>query len=122
MIHVQQIIRMAQWQELRAGTEPLLVLKHSTACGTSAEAHDRFHTWARNLPQVNLRLAEVRVVEERPISNQIASDTRTVHQSPQVLLIHHGEVLWRASHHAITEQALTRAVAAAGLLPGNTVS
>ena len=32
------------------------------------------------------------------------------HESPQAILFHNGEVVWHASHGAITVESLTRAI------------
>ncbi|QSO49689.1 bacillithiol system redox-active protein YtxJ [Alicyclobacillus mengziensis] len=52
----------------------------------------------------------VKVIESRSVSNAIANDLRVRHQSPQVLLLQGGKVLWTASHWDITEKSLEKAL------------
>jgi bacillithiol system protein YtxJ len=46
----------------------------------------------------------VKVIESRPVSNQIAEDLGVKHESPQVILLKGGASYWNASHWAITEE------------------
>lgn len=109
------ILAAEQWQAMWHSGAPLLLFKHSTTCGISAAVNAEFERWLPRVPADKLRVARVRVIEERPISQQIAADTGVLHQSPQALLIQGKKVLWSASHYAITEQSLQAAVAKAGL-------
>lgn len=116
MAHVQSVRTLSDWQALAAAPDPVLLFKHSTTCPISAAAHQHFHAFAGGLPAGRVRLAEVRVIEERPISLQIAADTHVMHQSPQAILLQQGRVLWHASHHEINMQTLRYALAANGAL------
>ncbi|MNV97138.1 hypothetical protein D3C71_1922260 [compost metagenome] len=49
----------------------------------------------------------VKVIESRPVSNQIAEDTGVKHASPQILYIKNKETVWNTSHWAITEEHMT---------------
>lgn len=59
-----------------------------------------------------IKLALVRVIEERPVSLSLAERVAVKHESPQALLIKDGKALWHDSHRAITADALKAAVKA----------
>lgn len=90
---------------LRSGDKLQVVFKHSTQCGISASA-------LRSLREVeeeevaNAELLMVNVISDRPVSRYIAEKTGVRHQSPQILLIKEGEVVWSDSHYAVTKANL----------------
>ena len=92
-------------QELLAGSdrEPVFLLKHTSQCPISAEVHSAFSEFDRkggaNRPWT---CALVRVIEERPLSNQITEQLGVGHESPQLLLISGSKVLWHDSHWRLT--------------------
>jgi bacillithiol system protein YtxJ len=45
----------------------------------------------------------VKVIESRPVSNQIAEDTSVKHESPQILYIDKKQKVWTASHWSVTK-------------------
>jgi bacillithiol system protein YtxJ len=58
--------------------------------------------------------ATVRLVEvprQRELSDAVAERTGLRHQSPQLLVIRDGEVIWHASHWGIERPRLERALA-----------
>lgn len=99
---------MEQWNEAlrRTGTKPLVLLKHSTRCPISAEAHDQFFKHVMQEPNSAVDYAMVLVVESRPVSNAIAETLGVKHESPQVLLIRDSKAVWHTSHWRITTDAL----------------
>lgn len=96
-------------------TLPILVLKHSTSCPISANAHKEFNAY---LNEVALSEEEngkfkpllIRVIEERPVSLFLADLVGVEHQSPQILLIKDGQCVFTASHWKITKASLGAAV------------
>ncbi|ADU50855.1 hypothetical protein Tmar_0740 [Thermaerobacter marianensis DSM 12885] len=91
--------------------QPVMIFKHSTACPISARAYRAFRQFVARQPAA-ARYYLVQVIEQRPLSNEIARRLGVPHASPQVLLWHRGAVRWHASHGAITERALATALAA----------
>jgi bacillithiol system protein YtxJ len=109
MIHACQTEDdLRQLREASAQTGVLL-FKHSVRCPISARAQREFQQFAADAPQV--ACWQVLVIEHRPLSLQIAEETGITHQSPQALLFINGQVVWHASHHAITAAALRAACA-----------
>lgn len=82
----------------------IFIFKHSDRCPISKRAEqvvDRFET--------DLPMEQVTVQEDRALSDRIAEETGVEHETPQVILVHDGDVVWHASHEDITEDALRRA-------------
>ena len=87
--------------------QPIVVFKHSTRCSVSFMARKRFEAeWNEN-EQV-ARPYFLDLIAHRDVSNRIAEDTGVRHESPQMILIDKGKVLYHASHYAIDPEALIR--------------
>lgn len=90
---------------------PVLVYKHSYSCGTSAYALDELMDLLHG-PAPEARYAMVGVQTHRDVSNAIAARLGVRHETPQVLLIRDGQVVWSASHHRVTAAAIEAALTA----------
>lgn len=119
MASIEQLTTTQQWKRVQEDPGLSLVFKHSTTCPISAAAHDRFNEWAAQIRGTGPKVYRVHVIEDRPLSQEIAADTGITHQSPQALLMRKGQVLWHASHHAITADSLTQAVAEPDATPSH---
>jgi bacillithiol system protein YtxJ len=77
-----------------------VIFKHSSACGTSAFALRSMESiLPESVENVDFHIVEVRI--QRDLSNYVAQITGVRHESPQLILVKNGEVLWDASHSAI---------------------
>jgi bacillithiol system protein YtxJ len=83
---------------------PVFLFKHSTSCLTSERAWDRFKHIAET--EGGAEFWRVLVIQQRPLSQQIAQHSGIAHASPQVLLFENGLVIWHASHGRIREEAM----------------
>ena len=92
----------------RSKTDPVLIFKHSTQCPVSAQAYEEFMDFVEGVRDV--LCGTVLVIETRQLSNAIAERFGVRHQSPQVLLIKDGRVMWHASHWSITSDSLSNAL------------
>lgn len=92
----------------RSKTDPVLIFKHSTQCPISTQAYGEFREFAGTAKDVPCGL--VLVIENRGLSNAIASQLRVRHESPQAILVENGRSVWSASHWSITAEALQQAV------------
>lgn len=114
-----EIRGVEQFDELLAasGDRPLLLFKYSATCGTSAQALDELLAHLNERPAA-VTYAIVTVQTHREVSNAIARALGVRHETPQVLLVRSGQVLWNASHYRVTaeavESALHEALAGAG--------
>jgi bacillithiol system protein YtxJ len=80
---------------------PLAVLfKHSTQCPTSAAAYKEVERFTAAYPDAPVYL--IKVIEERTVSDAIAKRTGVTHESPQVIIVADGTVVYTASHDDIT--------------------
>jgi bacillithiol system protein YtxJ len=55
-------------------------------------------------------VALVEVQRARELSAEIENRLGVNHESPQVIVLRNGQVVWNASHFKITAEAVTRAV------------
>jgi bacillithiol system protein YtxJ len=91
-----------------SATTPVLFFKHSTQCPISAAAFEQFSEFLKSHPPVKAVL--IKVIESRPVSNQLTQVTGIQHESPQALLMDNNEVKWHASHRTITKATLQQAL------------
>lgn len=96
----------------RAFGEPwALLFKHSTRCPVSSAAWREVAAFRKAHPDAVVLV--VHVVEQRALSNAVASRTGVRHESPQAILIENGRVAWHDSHEGVTADALERLLPAA---------
>ncbi len=83
--------------------EPILLFKHSRWCGISHRVREKVLqvAAARSVP-----VYEVVVQAARPISDAIARRLGIRHETPQTFVIYQGQVVFHASHYAITPDAI----------------
>ncbi|MCP3775643.1 bacillithiol system redox-active protein YtxJ [Paenibacillus sp. MZ04-78.2] len=112
MAQWKEITTNEEWEQLFAATteQPIVVLKHSTACSISFIALEESEAYLSKTPNPDVEYVLVKVIESRPVSNQIAEDTGLRHVSPQLLYIKNKEVVWDASHWNINEKRMTAAL------------
>jgi bacillithiol system protein YtxJ len=87
----------------------VLLLKHSVTCGTSAQAHDELVAHLSE-DQHATQHAIVTVQTHRDVSDAVATRLNVRHETPQVLLIQEGRVVWEASHFRVTVDAIKDAI------------
>lgn len=83
---------------------PVLIFKHSTRCIISKSALRSFES-GFNLED-KMTLYYLDLLQYRNISNEIAEVFGIVHQSPQILLIKNGIVIYNESHEGIDARVL----------------
>ncbi|WP_134701476.1 bacillithiol system redox-active protein YtxJ [Ammoniphilus sp. YIM 78166] len=107
-----EINSVEEWKEKWASSsqQPILVFKHSTACPVSAEALREFEQYVIEASEQKVGFFLVKVIESRPVSNQIAEDSQLKHESPQAILFENEKVIWNASHWKITKESLQEAI------------
>lgn len=80
--------------------KPVVIFKHSTRCGISRgvlKLFERNYTYTDE--QVKLYFLDL--LQNRDISNEIATRFAVRHESPQMLIIRDGSVMYHNSHHAV---------------------
>ena len=84
--------------------KPVLIFKHSTRCSISRMALKQFENEFDLQAKVTPYFLDL--LEYRSISNEIATRFNVMHQSPQLLLIKNGIVIYHVSHDSIDAQEL----------------
>lgn len=112
---------MAQWQEIttieewnqaldQSKEQPFVVLKHSTACPVSFNALKEYDDYLEGVAKEDLKYLLVKVIESRPVSNQIAADLGVQHASPQIIYVKDKASYWNTSHWSITVEHIKAVV------------
>lgn len=98
---------LSDWEKIwnDDSTERFLVFKHSTRCHISSTALKNFNMEMKSTDGITFYYLDL--LNFREISNQIAKDTGIEHQSPQVLFIQGGKILYTATHHSIDAEKVT---------------
>lgn len=106
--HFARIVDIKEFEELAEGsqTRPVVIFKHSLTCPISAAAYDQ-------LAKFDGEVALVEVQRARELSNEIENRLGVAHESPQVIVLRKGQVVWNASHFRITADAVADAVSQA---------
>ena len=111
---------MEQWHTLQSESDleavleaskdqPQLIFKHSTSCFISAGAKRELEQATDDI-STHADINYVGVIQQRPVSNAIASRLDITHESPQLILVENGEPIWDLSHGAITGQRVLEKV------------
>jgi len=90
-------------QFLAEAGEMVVLFKHSETCGVSSRAYSEM---AKLKEPVGL----VTVQRARTVSDEIESRWNLTHETPQVLIICDGKLLWDASHFQIRADAVEAAL------------
>ena len=85
---------------------PVLIFKHSTRCSISRFALKRFENEFELQEKVITYFLDL--LNYREISNEIAVKFGVQHQSPQVLLLKNGKVVYYDSHDGIEAEELKK--------------
>lgn len=87
----------------RSKQRPVVIFKHSLTCPISASAFERMKDYDGDVDLVEVQRA-------RALSDEIAQRLGVRHESPQIIIVRNGQVLWDASHFKITPDAVAEAV------------
>jgi bacillithiol system protein YtxJ len=92
-----------------SASRPVLIFKHSATCGTSAMASEELDDLIAGAP-LHADIYLVRIQATRALSNEIERRLGVRHESPQILLIRDGKVVWSATHYRVTAANIAAAV------------
>jgi len=103
MVNWLSLATIAEVEELvqQSQTVPCLIFKHSTRCSISSFAKQRLEQ-AWDVPSDVVQPFFLDLIAYRNVSNFVADHFGVDHESPQVLLVYQGRVIYHASHLAIT--------------------
>lgn len=89
---------------------PLVIFKHSPTCGISAQAFESITEWVGGASAPAADIVVLPVPASRALSTAVAQQFKIRHESPQALLIDHGEVVWHGSHYRATATSIAAAL------------
>ena len=89
--------------------QTVAILKHSTSCGISRMVLRQFEQ-SYDLKEEQVKLYFLDLLTYRDISNKIASRFNVPHQSPQLLVIKDGKVVFETSHSSIQSEKISEFV------------
>ena len=89
--------------------KPVIIFKHSTTCGISQAA---YYELDKNFEKIAdlVQFYYLDLLQYRPISNKVVEVTEVIHQSPQVLLLSKGKVVYSVTHYAINTDKIAQAI------------
>ena len=89
--------------------KPIAIFKHSTRCSLSSVVKSRLERgW--NIKDNDIEMYYLDLLNYRNISDKIASSFDVEHQSPQLIVLSQGEVLYHASHGEIDAGVLKKSI------------
>ena len=87
--------------------KPQIIFKDSTTCGISAYAKERLVNGnEKMIAKADFNYLDL--LAYRSVSNFIASELNVIHQSPQIIVLKDGLVVYRASHHSIQPEEIEK--------------
>ena len=84
-------------------TKPVVIFKHSNACGISASAY-------REMEKLDDQVHLLEVQSARDVSRELADLTGIPHETPQVIVLKDGKAVWNASHFDVKAGAVRQAL------------
>src|SRR5947207_15298472 len=90
-------------QFLAESSSAAVLFKHSNACGVSSRAY-------REMAKLQVPVGLITVQKARVVSDEIEKRWNVAHETPQVLIIRDGKLLWDASHFRIKADAVEAAL------------
>ncbi len=93
----------------QSSQRPAVIFKHSPTCGTSAQAFESVSDWLKGeVPDADFYVVPVQT--SRALSTQLATQFGIRHESPQVMVIDRGQVVWHGSHFRAAASSIAAAL------------
>ncbi|HBB48360.1 MAG TPA: bacillithiol system redox-active protein YtxJ [Flavobacteriaceae bacterium] len=101
------LIRPDQINDLlnQSHEQTVLVFKHSTRCIISSMVLRALESNADQLSGLG-NWYYLDLIANRACSNQVAQQLGVIHQSPQLIILKDGAVVWEASHQSISPETI----------------
>lgn len=99
-----KLTEAGQIQEIKALSKekPVMIFKHSTRCSISSMSLDRLLRKWKDTDLEKVTPYFLDLIASRDLSDLVAREFRVHHESPQVLLIKNGDVIYDNSHFGIS--------------------
>lgn len=91
-------------------SHPVLIFKHSTTCSISRTALDRLERNWKDEDIQSIKPFFLDLLSHRDVSTAIAAAFNVVHESPQILLVKNGKVIYHNSHFGIDYKSILKAL------------
>jgi bacillithiol system protein YtxJ len=110
MAEINKVDSIEKLDELfeRSFREPVVLFKHSNACGISAHVLEM-------ASEIDGRLNVVVIQQHRDLSNEVAVRTGYTHQSPQAFVLVNGKPAYHATHYGIDPIAIANTVSSSAV-------
>ena len=108
-IEISDIPALDDFLTKRSGSAVVL-FKHSETCGVSARAY-------RELSRLPGPVGLITVQRARPVSDEIERRWELEHETPQVLIVRDGKLVWTASHFRVRAEDVEKAINGEGRGP-----
>lgn len=83
--------------------EPVIILKHSSTCPSSARIYDKLKRWAEE-EKISMPIFIITVQKYPALSEKIARLFDIRHESPQILILNKQKVTYTAHHDNIATE------------------
>jgi bacillithiol system protein YtxJ len=110
-MHVLQSLTELDEAVRRSHERPIIIFKHSLTCGRSAMAEHEVEAFAADHPSAEILMVPIQ--SGRDVSKEIAVRFRIRHESPQLLVLQRGAVMWHGSHSHVNRREIATAFEAA---------
>jgi bacillithiol system protein YtxJ len=88
---------------IRSRETPVVIFKHSLTCPISSAAYTEMQGFDGDV-------ALLEIQRSRALSREVEDRLGVAHESPQVIILKDGQVVWNASHFSITAAAVANAI------------
>jgi bacillithiol system protein YtxJ len=82
------------------------IFKHSTSCNVSKSAYDNLERDLKSFKEQKFGLYFLDLIRYRSVSNYIEEKLSVRHESPQIIVLENGKVIYHESHFQIKAEAL----------------
>jgi len=108
----KNLTRLEELQSLQQESlqTPVIIFKHSTRCSISRTVLSRIERQWNDAEMETVRVYYLDLLSFREISNQIAAHFNVEHESPQILVIRNGKVIFHRSHLGIDYDSIKAAI------------
>ena len=103
-IEIESLAALDEFLAAANGAAAVL-FKHSNTCGVSSRAH-------AEMSKLQQPVGLVTVQSARVVSDEIEKRWQLAHETPQVVIIRDGRVVWDASHFSVRAADVEAALAA----------
>ncbi|MCA6079012.1 bacillithiol system redox-active protein YtxJ [Fulvivirga sedimenti] len=106
---INSVVQIGEILE-KSHTQPIVIFKHSYRCGISSMAFDRLKRYWNAEEMEHVEAYTIDVIGDREVSYAIADELGVRHESPQLLVVKNGQVVYHDSHMGIQYDPLKAAV------------